>query len=218
MHDCSRVLVKIGEESSAVLDTRLQLTLIKESLYEKIKQRGNKYLELPAHHLSLVSALNNKSRRVKEQIFVPVKLGNVFIDRVFLVSPQLLTLAILAVDSFTNTCAIVNFPERYALFKADGETTRQLFDVAKDDSAMIGANLASGCTERDVYLMSDFPLKTSASPPIKLTTGEQHRAVGSETRIVLANEDMGFRESHAKCSDAILHCNEMIRFADPASP
>ena len=137
-----------------------------------------------------------------------MKLGNVFIDRVFLVSPQLITLAILAVDSFTNTCAIVNFPERYALFKADGETTIQLFDVAKDDSAMFGANLASGCTERGVYRMSDFPLKTSASPPIKLTTVEQHRAVGSESSIVLGNEGMGYRESHAKCSDAILHCNE----------
>ena len=78
-----------------------------------------------------------------------MKMGNVFIDRVFLVSLQLLTLAILGVDSFTNTCAIVNFPERYALFKVDGETTRQLFEVSKVDSAMIGGKLASGCTERD---------------------------------------------------------------------
>ena len=52
--------------------------------------------------------------------------------------------------------------------------------------------------------MSVFPLKTSASPPIKLTTGEQH----CETSIVLGNEGMGCRESHTKCSDAILHCNE----------
>ena len=37
LHECCRVLVKIGEESSAVLDTRFELTLMKESLYEKIK-------------------------------------------------------------------------------------------------------------------------------------------------------------------------------------
>jgi hypothetical protein len=80
-----------------------------ENLYE-IKQRGNKYLELPAQHLTLVSAFNDKSRRVKRQIFVPVKLVTVFIN-VFLVSPQLLTSAIIGVDFFTNTSAIINFPE-----------------------------------------------------------------------------------------------------------
>jgi len=42
-----------------------------EDLYERIKQRGNKYL---AQHLTLVSAFNDKSRRVKRQIFVSVKL------------------------------------------------------------------------------------------------------------------------------------------------
>jgi hypothetical protein len=38
-----------------------------ENLYEKIKQRGNKYLELPVQHLTLVSALNDKSRWVKDR-------------------------------------------------------------------------------------------------------------------------------------------------------
>ena len=70
-----------------------------ENLYEKIKQRGDKYLELPAH-LTLVRVFNDKGRQVKKQIFVPVKLGNVFIDHVFLVSPQLLTSAILGVVFF----------------------------------------------------------------------------------------------------------------------
>jgi len=33
-----------------------------EDLYESIKQRGDKYLELPAQHLTLVSAFNDKSQ------------------------------------------------------------------------------------------------------------------------------------------------------------
>jgi len=56
-----------------------------ENLNEKIKPRGNKYLELPAQHLTLISAFNDKSWRVKREIFVPVKLGTVFIDHMFLV-------------------------------------------------------------------------------------------------------------------------------------
>jgi hypothetical protein len=128
---------------------------------------------------------------------------------VFLVSPQLLTSAILGVDIFINTSAIINFTERCALFKVDEETTRQLFDVTKDDSATISGNSASGYTEKDVFHVSILPLKTSVSPPIDFTTGEEHRAVDSETSIVFDNEgSTGFRESHAKCSDVIVHCNE----------
>jgi len=56
-----------------------------EDLYERIKQRENKYLELPALHLTLVSAFNNKRRRVKWQISFPVKLGTLVIDHVILV-------------------------------------------------------------------------------------------------------------------------------------
>jgi hypothetical protein len=38
---------------------------------------------------------------------------------------------------------------------------------------------------------------------------EKHPAVISETSIVLANdESKGRRESHAKCSVGIVHCNE----------
>jgi hypothetical protein len=92
LQECPRIKIKIGEEEvSTILDAGCELTLMKENLYEKIKQRGNKYLELPAQHLTLVSALNDKSRWVKRQIFFPVKLGAVSIDHVFLVSPQLLT-------------------------------------------------------------------------------------------------------------------------------
>jgi hypothetical protein len=69
------------------------------NLYDKIKQRGNNYLKLPAH-LTLESAFSDKSRRVRKQAILPVKLGNVTIGHVFLVSPQLLTLAVIGVDFF----------------------------------------------------------------------------------------------------------------------
>jgi hypothetical protein len=79
LQECLRITIKIGEEEvSAILDTGCELTFMNENLYEKIKQRGNSYLELPAQHLALVSAFNDKSRRVKRQIFVPLKLGTVY--------------------------------------------------------------------------------------------------------------------------------------------
>jgi hypothetical protein len=69
LQECPRITIKIGEEEvSAILDTGCELTLMNGNLYEKIKQRGNKYLELPTQHLTLVSAFNDNSRQVKRQI------------------------------------------------------------------------------------------------------------------------------------------------------
>jgi hypothetical protein len=66
LQECPRITIKIGEEDvSAILDIGCELTIMNENLYEKIKQRGNKYLELPAQHLTLVSAFNDKSRWVR---------------------------------------------------------------------------------------------------------------------------------------------------------
>jgi hypothetical protein len=66
LQECSRITIKIEEEEvSAILDTGCELTLKNENLYEKIKQRGNKYLKLPTQHLTLASAFNVKNRRVK---------------------------------------------------------------------------------------------------------------------------------------------------------
>jgi len=97
-----------------------------------------------------------------------VKLESVFTDHVFLVLPQMLASVILGVHFFINISAIINFPQRCALFKVDDETTRQLFDVASYGSATISGNAASRYTERDVFHVSILPLKTSVSPPIEL--------------------------------------------------
>jgi CxxC motif-containing protein len=99
VQECPKISVKIGEvEVLAILDTGCELTIMNENLYERIRQKGNSYLELPAQHLTLVSAFNDKGKQVKKQIFVPVKIGDVVIDQVFIMSLQLLTSAILGVD------------------------------------------------------------------------------------------------------------------------
>jgi len=180
-----------------------------EDLYEKMKQRGNKYLELPAQHLTLVSTFNDKSRRVKRQIFVPVELGTVIIDHVLLVSPQLLTSTILGVDFFINTCAIIDFPERCALFKVDNKTTKELFEVTIDASVTINGNAASGCTQGEVFQVTTLPHKMLDSPLIGAATDLEHREFVSETDVVL-DKDGRTRccDSHAKCTDVSVHFNE----------
>jgi hypothetical protein len=111
-----------------------------------------------------------------------VKLGTVVTDHVSSVAPTA-NFSHSWGRFFINTFVIINFPERYALFKVDGKT-RQLFDVAEDDSAAISCYLASGYTERDVYRVSILPLETSGSSPIDFTTGEEHRVVIGEASVV----------------------------------
>jgi hypothetical protein len=117
VHECPRMLVRIGGvEVLAILDTECELTIINKDLYEKILRAGNNYLELPTQHLTLVSAFNDKGKQVKKQMFVPITVGDVLIDQVIIISPQLITPAILGVDFFVNTRAIIDFPEKCAIF------------------------------------------------------------------------------------------------------
>lgn len=77
LQECSRITLKIEQqEVPAILDTGRELTLMNENLYNKIQQTGSKYRELPAQHLTLVSAFNDKRRSVRKQTMLPVKLAN----------------------------------------------------------------------------------------------------------------------------------------------
>ena len=209
VQECPKITVTIGEEEvSAILDTGRELTIMNEHLYEKIKQRGNSYLELPAQHLKLVSAFNNKGKRVKKQIFVPVMLGNVSIDQVFIISSQLLTSAILGVDFFINTCAIINFPERCALFNVDHEI-KQVFNATKETSAVISGNYAPGYTQGDVLRVSTSSYKVAKPLTIGDVTGQQHHGDISGTKLIWdQNGSRGWHERQARCPEGIIRCNE----------
>ena len=76
---------------------------------------------------------------------MPVTLGNVPIDQVFIILPQLLTSAILGVDFFINTCAIINFPEKCALFNVHHEITKQAFNASKEMHQGIIKGTYFGC-------------------------------------------------------------------------
>ena len=137
-----------------------------------------------------------------------VELGTEIIDHVFLVSPQLLTSAILGVDFSINTCAIIDFAERCALFKVY-KTTKQLLEVTIDASATVNDNAALGCTQGGVFQVKTLPHKVLDPPRIETETGQEQREFVGETDVVLDNDgSMGCCDRQAKCTDVIVHCNE----------
>ena len=101
-----------GEEFSALLDTGCELSILNEQLYDKLRLLGLNCVELPTQHLSLVSAFNEKSKRIKKQALLEIQIGDSAVDQIVLLSPQLLTDAILGLDFLVDHAAEISFPNR----------------------------------------------------------------------------------------------------------
>jgi hypothetical protein len=95
-----------------------------EHLYNRLRHEGLKCFELPTQHVNLLSAFNKKSNRVKKQAMLDVKIGDFKINQMVLLSPQLLTDAILGLDFLVDYKAVINFAERSITLKINSEYTK----------------------------------------------------------------------------------------------
>jgi hypothetical protein len=80
--------------------------------------------------VSLVSAFNNNSKRVKKQALLEVNVGGTKSDQVVLLSAQLLTEVILGFDFPINYGAEISFPERRITFTVNAEVF--IFEITGD--------------------------------------------------------------------------------------
>ena len=112
-HECPKLKIMIGgEEVSALLDTRCELSILNEQLHDKLRLLGLNYLEFPTQHLNLVSAFNERSKRIRKQALLEIQIGDSAVDQVVFLSPQLLTDAILGLDFLVDNEAEISFPNR----------------------------------------------------------------------------------------------------------
>jgi hypothetical protein len=133
LNSCPRINVYIGSQSiPAVIDTGSQISLLSEELYYKSKSEGVKSLELGVQNAVLVSSFGNKSKRIPMQAKMPVDIDGMMMDHIFLISPQLLTQAILGVDFCRRNNIVINFPEQYLTMERDGKVSRHSFMYDKD--------------------------------------------------------------------------------------
>jgi hypothetical protein len=85
--------------------------------------------------VNLVSAFNNKSKRVKKQALLEVNIGGTKLDQVVLLSVQLLTEAILGLEFLINYEAEICFPERRITPRVNEEIFNFEFTGAKGTSS-----------------------------------------------------------------------------------
>ena len=103
-----------------------------------MRHEGLKCFELPTQHLNLFSAFNKKSNRVKKQAMLDVSTGDFKINLIVLLSPQLLTDAILGLDFLVDYHVVINFAERSITLKIDGEYTKIGFIDIKETTNKLG--------------------------------------------------------------------------------
>jgi hypothetical protein len=112
-HECPRLLIKIlDQEIFALIDMGCELSIMNEHLYSRLQHEGLKCFELPTQHVYLLSAFNKKSNRVKKQAMLDVSIGDFKINQIVLLSPQLLTDAILGLDFLVHYQAVINLQSR----------------------------------------------------------------------------------------------------------
>ena len=135
-HECPKLQIKsAGEEIQALIDTGCEISILNEDLYNKLRHAGLECLELRTQHVNLVSAFNNKSKRVKKQALLEVNIGGTKLDQVVLLPAHLLTEAILGLDFLINNGAEISFPERRITLRFNEEVFNFEFTGAKEPSA-----------------------------------------------------------------------------------
>ena len=131
--ECPKLKIMIGgEEVSALLDTGCEVSILNEQLYNKLRHLGLNCLELPTQHLNLVSAFNERSKRIKKQALLQIQIGDCTVEQVVLLSLQLLTDAILGLDFLIDHAAELSFPDRMVSLKIKRKFCKMKFQGARE--------------------------------------------------------------------------------------
>ena len=161
-HECPKLLIKIlDQEIFALIDTGCELSTMNEHLYNRLRHEGLKCFELPTQHVNLLSVFNKKSKRVKKQAMLDVRIGDFKIKQIVLLSPQLLTDAILGLHFLIDYHAVINFAERSITLKIKGECTEIAFIGIKETTNKLGGieEPSSENQFRSFGLVPDVPRK-----------------------------------------------------------
>jgi len=86
------------------MDTGSQISLLTEEMHENLISEGLVSLELGVQSAVLVSAFGNKTKNIRVKAMMQIR-----VDKIFLLSPQLLTQALLGVDFCRMNNVVIDF-------------------------------------------------------------------------------------------------------------
>ena len=91
-----------------LIDTGSNATCISETAYLLIKEKVNAHV-LPVTNLFISGAFGRKSCRIKNQVFLNLKIGKLVVQSIFLIVPQLGYDVILGSDWLLKNKVIVDY-------------------------------------------------------------------------------------------------------------
>jgi hypothetical protein len=161
-HECPKLKIRIGgEEVSALLDTGCELSILNEQLYNKLRLILLNCLELPTQHLNLVSAFNERSKRIRKQALLEIQIGDSTVDQVVLLSPQLLTDAILGLNFLIEHAAEISFPDRTVALMINEKFCRLEFQGTREATKEEVAEASFKKDVRNFTISSILPCTTA---------------------------------------------------------
>lgn len=149
--NCPQVSISFGDiTTNAIIDSGSEVNLLTESIYKDLVSAGVSTLSLPVANTVLVTAFGNKTRRIKDQIYVEFSIGGDSFESVFLVSPQLTSSVILGCDYANEYGIVLDFKRKCFRYELDGIEKVQLFnrgdrlrDVSNDGQELKGSSAYS---------------------------------------------------------------------------
>jgi len=114
-----------------------QISLLTEEMYHKLIAEDLESLEPGVQSAILVSAFGNKSKIIRVKAMMHIRVDEIVLDEIFLISPQILTQTLLGVD-FCRMNNFINFTALCFAMERDGKVSRHLLAYAN--------NVRSVCT------------------------------------------------------------------------
>jgi transposase InsO family protein len=130
LETCPQIQIVLENKSCiALIDTGCQCSIISEEMYNQFKTMGANWLELPTQNVILKSAFTGKTQRVKRQVLVPLKVCQMSIDQILLISSHLVTPLILGMDFCIENQVVIDFPKKELTVNAQDKETAITIDL-----------------------------------------------------------------------------------------
>jgi len=94
---------------------------VKEKMYHKLRSEDMESLEPVVQNAVLVSAFGNKTKRIRLRVMKQIRIDDIVLDHIFLMSHQLITQTPFGVAFCRMNSVIINFPEQCFTMDRDGK-------------------------------------------------------------------------------------------------
>jgi len=129
LYGCPHVELDIGgEKLMAILDTRAQISLMPERIFEELLTIGVKAPQLPVVNGALTTMFRNKTKGIRRQALIEFEIDGVKYEQVFMILPNLEPDAILGINFLQENDVMIDVARKcFRARKGEEDCTHSFF-------------------------------------------------------------------------------------------